>query len=84
MLLIRKELRERASKVYCKSLASFIGSIYSTSIVLKDLFSLWTRNMIRELAKQMRIRVRDFTLGALLRHLLERVPSMDTSNGEGD
>ena len=68
MLMIRKELKQRSGKVYCKTVASFIGSIYSTSIVLKDRVALWTRNMIRELAKQMRIRVNDFTLSALLRH----------------
>ena len=68
MLLIRKEIKQRSGKVHCKTVASFIGSIYSTSIVLKDRVALWTRNMIRELAKQMRIRVDDFTLAALLRH----------------
>ena len=68
MLWIRKELKERSGKVCCKTVASFVGSIYSTSIVLKDKVALWSRNLIRELARQMRIRVKDFTLSALLRH----------------
>ena len=67
LLLIRRDLRKRNGKVACKVLASFVGTVWSTSIVVNDIVSLWCRNMIRQLATQMRVRVEDFLLHMLLR-----------------
>ena len=67
LILIRVDIAKHNGKVACRTLASFVGSIWSASIVVNDIVSLWCRNMIRELAAQMRIRVCDFSLQRLLR-----------------
>ena len=67
LLLMRKDIRKRSGKISCKVLASLVGTIWSTSIVVNDIVSLWCRNMIRQLAHQMRLRVEDFSLHQLLR-----------------
>ena len=67
LLLMRKDIRKRSGKIACKVLASFVGTIWSTAIVVNDIVSLWCRNMIRQLAAQMRLRVEDFSLHKLLR-----------------
>ena len=67
LILIRADIRRHNGKVACKTLASFVGSVWSASIVVNDIVSLWCRNMIRELAAQMKIRVSDFSLQRLLR-----------------
>ena len=53
LLLIQSDIKTCNGKVACKMLASFVGTIWSTSIVLNDIVSLWCRNMIRDLAQQM-------------------------------
>jgi hypothetical protein len=67
LLLLRVEVSSSSGKVKCRSLASFVGAIWATSIVLNDIVSLWCRNFIRALAKAMRVRIKDFTLAKLLR-----------------
>ena len=67
MLKLRQETRDLSGKVRCRTAASFVGAIFSAALVLKDKAVLWTRNIVRELAKQMRIRVEDFSLSRLLR-----------------
>ena len=67
ILIIRADIAKHNGKVACRVLASFVGSIWSASIVVNDIVSLWCRNMIRELARQMKIRVADFSLHRLLR-----------------
>lgn len=81
ILLLRQEVTTSSGKVKCRSAASLVGSIWSTAPVLNNIVHLWCRNIIRELAKHMRIRIQDFTLTKLLRQFwkgsIPWTPAMD-------